>query len=86
MDLFSAVPAGDGAVKQCWGGPEMKELSATDFTVCIQLQIHSERHCRLPRKSRWTWVFVGLQGVGREWAGRGRHKSQLPCSSKEDTL
>lgn len=68
MDPFTAVPAGDEAVKQCWGGSEMKELSAADFTVCIQLQIHSERHCRLPRKSRWTWVFLGLQGV---WGGQG---------------
>lgn len=46
----------------------MKELSAADFTVCIQLQIHSERHCRFPRKSRWTWVFLCLQGV---WGGQG---------------
>lgn len=49
-------------------GRKWRSFSVTDFTVCILLQIHSER---LPRKSRWTWVFVGLQGVGQGW-GRGR--------------
>lgn len=46
----------------------MKELSAADLTVCIQLHIHRERHCRLLRKSGWTWVFLGLLGV---WGGQG---------------
>lgn len=68
MDPFGAVPAGDGAVKQCWGGPERKELSAAGFTVCIRLHIRNERHCRLLGKSKWTWAFLGLQGVR---GGRG---------------
>lgn len=51
----------------------MKELSVAFFTACIHLQVDSERHGSMLRKSEQTWVlFVGLEGV----EGRGSNSNE----------
>lgn len=56
----------------------MKELSGADFTACIHLQVDSERHCSMLRKSRQTLVlFVGLE-VGRGGEGTNSNEYRGP--------
>lgn len=60
----------------------MKELSVADFTACIHLQVDSERHCSMLRKSRQTWVlFVGLEGVGGRAGNSDEYKGPQIAAS-----
>lgn len=75
MDPFGAVPAGDGAAKQCWGGPEMKELSV-QISLCAfscRFIVRGTAGCR-----------GKVDGLGISWfaGGGGRWGPRITASSK----